>query len=402
GKYMTARDFREEQMYFRSHHQWHQWSLHGWGIVWGLQVELKGHCLIIHPGMALDCHGRELVLPYSVTIPVSDLGTGPDLLIGLRYAEFERDPVPLLLDDGCPPSKNTHNRIHELAQISWQEYCSKCWTYPPTYLPVHLPTASSSDQHPLCQHQNSDDCGCHPIPVDMIPPCECGPCGFVPLARLTRDKGSWSACDLGRRYVPSPFYGEVLTHIVGVNWTHGGKTPFQQLRNDSKHPTSDKSQKLVEKMHAKCNGNVGRLIIEFDKPLGMTDIGNGCPTSLSTYLSQLMSLHYIELDDQYENHDLDGDDPPQPIALKAMHLSDCRKQLYCDFPAHKVNHHLPVRMRISLNCDLIRDRYGRAVDGEHLGGHVPNLFSRKPDNHARSGNGIEGGVFYSWTELTPG
>jgi hypothetical protein len=50
-----------------------------------------------------------------------------------------------------------------------------------------------------------------------------------------------------------------------------------------------------------------------------------------------------------------------------------------------------VRVRVLLHGDLIRDKDGRAVDGEHLPKWLPGR---------RSGDGIEGGLFESWFTLT--
>ena len=435
GKYMTARDFRDEQSYFLSHHRWHQWTLHGWGIVWGLQVTLiDDSCLRIEPGMAIDCHGRELILSHAVQFPVNDvLKNGEeeskcaaqgkpdqklhDLLIGLRFNTIERDPVPVLLDDECRSGKNTHNRIQEFAEIYWQKYSPECWDYPRSHLPAHLPEPiphrsqqegrkdCSGDTWTLQEHNNPDECGCSQPPVELKPPCECGECGFVPLARLQQDNGGWKTDDLGCRYVQSPFYGEALTHIVGINWNHGGKTCFQHLinnRNDDSQVPAD--SKFAENALAKCQGFMGRIIIEFDRPLGLKSIEEEGSATFSTYFAQLLKLEYVELNDCHGDHDLDGDDPPMLVVPKHFHLSSCRHKLYCDFPARRVNHDLPVRMRLTLNCDMIVDQRGRAVDGDHLGGQVPNIYPNSDEkNHkpARSGNGVEGGVFYSWTELTP-
>ena len=427
GKYMTARDFRDEQKYFLSHQRWHQWALHGWGIVWGLQVKVVNkHCLRIEPGMAIDCHGRELVLPYAVQFAISDLpetkemyGQKDGILIGLQFHTIQRDLVPLLLDDRSEcsePAKNTHNRIQEWAKICAQKYCQECWTFPPVYFPAELPQPVS--RHPyddakdgddcntlsLKEHNERDECGCTP-PIRMKPTCECGERGFVPLAQLREVDGAWQTDDLGCRYVQSPFYAEALTHIIGINWDHGGKTCFQKLLNDFKIPVdSPDVKKYAEETLGKCQNYMGRIIIEFDRPLGLQVIERQGSAALSTYFGQLLRLEYVELDDRHGDHDVDGDDPAKPLSPKHFHLSQCRRKLYCDFPAHRVNHDLPVRMRLALNCDMILDERGRAVDGDHIGGQVPNLYERvehKDRRYGRSGDGLEGGVFYSWTELTP-
>jgi hypothetical protein len=406
GKYMTARDFREEQRYFLSHHHWHQWTLHGWGIVWGLNVSLdsKTHCLRIEPGMAIDCYGRELVLSHAVHFPVEDVkrpfgsdadaaqaaqaGKGPDhwdVLVGLRLKTIHRDPVPVLLDDECRSDKPTHNRIYEFAQISWQDHCRKCWDYPHSHLPAHLPQpvpdpheGHCGDAWTLNDHNHPDNCRCTQHPLEMKSLCDCGDCGFVPLARVQYGPDGWTRPDdSGRRFVPSPFYSEALTHIVSLNWHHGGHTCLHDLihsKPDQKHPEA-------------------RLVVTFDRELMPVT----CPMSLS----QLIRLDYIELDAN-GNHDLDCDDPPIQLKPTCVQISEDGLHLYCDFPAHRVQRDLPVCMRFSLNCDLLLDRRGRAVDGDHIGGHVPfakNSHDNLTGKLGRSGNGVEGGTFYTWTRI---
>src|SRR5262249_55744294 len=69
GKYMTARDFSGEQEYFLSRHRLHNRVLHGWGIVCGLRVVrhpdpgCAHRWVVVRAGIALDCCGREVVLP---------------------------------------------------------------------------------------------------------------------------------------------------------------------------------------------------------------------------------------------------------------------------------------------------------------------------------------------------
>lgn len=428
GKYMTARDFRDEQKYFLSHHQWHQWALHGWGIVWGLSVEvIENHCLRIKPGMAIDCHGRELVLPYAVKFAIGDLpeteeaqGQADGILIGLQFHTIQRDPVPVLLDDRdecSPPAKNSNNRILEWAKICVQKYCPQCWTYPRVSFPAALPQSVSRRPHPdnqerdawdtlsLKEHNERDECGCTPPPISMKPPCECGDCGFVPLARLRFVDGFWKADDLGCRYVQSPFYKEALTHIVGINWNHGGNTALAELLHAYSKPedTSDRNS-LAVKVHSECNGHLGRIVITFDRALASPSncISND-PTEVSTHLAQLIRLEYVKLDDACGDHDLDGDDPPFAVTVKRVQLSSCRKQLLCDFPSIKVGRDRPVRMRLSVNCDMLLDERGRAVDGDHIGGAVPqnsDTIANSNGKHGRSGDGKEGGLFYTWTTIS--
>ena len=67
GKYMTARDFADEQRYFLSRHRLNR-LLHGWGIACGLGVTMHPdkacarRWVVVRAGIAIDCCGREVIL----------------------------------------------------------------------------------------------------------------------------------------------------------------------------------------------------------------------------------------------------------------------------------------------------------------------------------------------------
>lgn len=69
GKLMTVRDFETEQSYFDEKRHLVNRLLHGSGLVCGfedLKMELKGNKILIDfidGGVALDCCGREIVVP---------------------------------------------------------------------------------------------------------------------------------------------------------------------------------------------------------------------------------------------------------------------------------------------------------------------------------------------------
>ena len=75
GRYMTARDFRDEQRYHQTHRYLHNRILHGWGVVCGLHVNphpveicRKDH-VKVDCGMALDCCGHEILVRKPVVPP---------------------------------------------------------------------------------------------------------------------------------------------------------------------------------------------------------------------------------------------------------------------------------------------------------------------------------------------
>ena len=63
GRLLTVADFELEQNYFRGKQKLHNRSLHGFGIVSGLNVTIDSGRVVVSAGLALDCEGNELLIP---------------------------------------------------------------------------------------------------------------------------------------------------------------------------------------------------------------------------------------------------------------------------------------------------------------------------------------------------
>ena len=130
GALLTARDFQAEQDYHRGHRQRHNALLHGTGTVCGLKIIehpsdgcQRSH-LVIEPGLALDCCGREIVVPERTLIEVADyLRAHPELrerlngerhlTVGLRRVDTGADPVPTILPGCDAPDGLQFSRVCE-------------------------------------------------------------------------------------------------------------------------------------------------------------------------------------------------------------------------------------------------------------------------------------------------
>lgn len=125
GQTLLARDFENEQDYHRGHRHMHNAFLHGVGAVCGLKVtahpaeECRDWFVVVEPGYALDCCGRELVLPEKRLVRVVDMieadpdlaealtGTN-DLYIAIRRCDRGACPAPRILP-GCDIQKGAEN-----------------------------------------------------------------------------------------------------------------------------------------------------------------------------------------------------------------------------------------------------------------------------------------------------
>jgi hypothetical protein len=383
GKYMTARDFHGEQAYFLSRHQLHNRLFHGWGVVCGLEViphkdpECDDNWVIVCPGIAIDCCGRELVVerktPKKVWDPPPDEPEEPQdttseatgyeqspsrsseeeppprpgpFLLYLRYVEEKIEYVPALYTEGaCDPQRQEANRVREVARLEarpWEEIKTGGWRLP------------EGDPESRCR----DDCADPwpgPAGVCLMPDCPTD--AIVPLALIhpiVTEGGYYIGEDeietLGRRQLPLP--GEFLTHIVGVNWPHGGDVSLSQLRN----PAEEGGMDL-------------QLRVRFDRKLLPAD---GYATGINEF------TFVVEYGGMQQ--DLEFLPPDGPPGLDEE--DDCVAVF--NLAPRYVRGLVENRVLVTLKCDFILDCHGNPVDGDFLRGRLP------------SGNTLQGGTFESW------
>jgi hypothetical protein len=392
GKYMTARDFRDEQSYFLSRHRLHNRLMHGWGIVCGLAVERhkSAECpnyVVVTPGIAIDCCGRELVLRERTAVPVwpppekpagqggaAATDTPPEpqqYLVYLSYEEQQIERAPALYADNCAPKRWEANRVREVSRVNvipWDEAHSSdpelagCWQLPD----VNLKPCSKG-----CDAEDEKAEGC----LDPACPCSLG----VPLALITRtwQDGSYSIGEIAtdeRKKLPPP--KEYLTRIVTINWPHGGSVSLNHLRTTME----------------------GRLIVEFDRKLAAPYRKNtepptvGAPYELKdyqgdeaiginpgTFVVQYSSTQEdIEFLDAKEGSPLLEDDCKAVFAIADSKLN----------PTDRKGNVAGNIIYVTLKCDFILDCNGNSVDGNFLGAKFP------------TGDGIAGGTFESWFRVT--
>jgi hypothetical protein len=399
GKYMTARDFRDEQEYFLSHHHLHNRLMHGWGIVCGLHVTPhRDDCpnyVVISPGIAIDCCGREIVLheravvqvweppmqtketpPYGQTAQTAPAPAqlAPAYLLYVHYHEEAIECVPALYAEDCSAKRLEANRIHEiacLAVIPWDEAHQKdprfaaCWVQPG----VNLEPCSKG-----CGAEDEKAEGC----VEPDCPCAAG----VPLALITptRDgdvyRVNQSSIALGgRKTLPPP--QEYLTRIVSTNWPHGGAVSLQYLR---------------ETMN-------GRLEIRFDRKLRAPyRKGAPLPTAGEPYQlddnegdeaiginRQTFSVQYVGTQDDLEFLRSERRSPPH-LEEDCLAVFSVRPDKLD--PEDRAGNIAGNTIYVSLKCNFVLDCNGNPVDGDYLCGTFP------------TGDGVAGGTFESWFRVT--
>jgi hypothetical protein len=94
GQVLTSTDFNAEQQYHLQRRHLHNRSLHGSGVVNGLEVTVSdepGSKVIVEPGLALDALGRELELTQQVIVALTMMES-PQYVV-IEYAERKTDFV---------------------------------------------------------------------------------------------------------------------------------------------------------------------------------------------------------------------------------------------------------------------------------------------------------------------
>jgi hypothetical protein len=106
GRLLTADDLRDEQEYQRKKHRRHLRTLHGFGVVEGLDVEVGagGWTMTIGPGYAVDNSGQEVCLGGKATIAIPSNSPSPVSVV-VQYAERRVEPVPVSSDGDTEPSR---------------------------------------------------------------------------------------------------------------------------------------------------------------------------------------------------------------------------------------------------------------------------------------------------------
>jgi len=147
GMLLTDNQLRDEQEYHREARKRANRHLYGSGIVCGLSVEIKGLCVTINPGVALDCCGNLIEVCKCITLDFSKVcekqfgsdcpprqqpATGEPhtkkRYLVLRYVEEEIEPAPVLTPDtdcesGAGKSKCSASKIREGFCVDLSDKC---------------------------------------------------------------------------------------------------------------------------------------------------------------------------------------------------------------------------------------------------------------------------------------
>lgn len=128
GQQLRSNDRRDQVAIEAQLRWWHNRAMHhAFGVAEGLSVEKQDGSVVVRPGLAYDCRGRELILQRRRTIPTppaSDGGSGFLLLVA-RYKESGEYPQRGDLSGVCVPGGQVE-MLFESPAFEWLP--EKTWT----------------------------------------------------------------------------------------------------------------------------------------------------------------------------------------------------------------------------------------------------------------------------------
>ena len=425
GKLLVERDFTDEQRFhidkLRHHHQ----RLHGWGVVCGLKVKqhpdeaCRDRFVVIEPGTAIDCCGHEILLREEVRFPFAqdpDLKALRDknddkphiLQICIRYKECPTEQIPVLFDEcGCDETRCAPNRILEsyeldvvvdpppvdvqvnddCAELLWKGLngCETCETGNCVVLAT-IKDYHIGDKLADPPADSANDPGAHIVRIDnrtgrrllpstqvltevvqcllghpggggnqgpQGPPGPQGLPGADGAQGLKGEKGEKGDSALDPN----------LTHICAINWVHGTKTSLGPIQKQG-------------------------FLIAFDGPVLNGDIHSESFIVLAHSQESDTLTCWCELKGEVSGGNFSK---PCEITSKFTPTND---------PAASVNGAVfrPAqlvwgRYRIVLKGNYVRSsETKKAIDADHLPAWLPDQ---------KTGDGVEGGTFESWSDLDP-
>ena len=147
GRLLSASDLAEEQNYHVESHRRHLRTLHGSGIVHGLEAGLneQGTAVTIVPGLAIDASGREIQLTSGLTLALPNATASPVLVV-VEYRERFVDPAPVGQNGAIEPV-----RVEEGCRVAFVATpCDECvavarlvdtqgqWRVDPAFVPTYV------------------------------------------------------------------------------------------------------------------------------------------------------------------------------------------------------------------------------------------------------------------------
>jgi hypothetical protein len=376
---LSARDLRKEQEYFNEKRRLINRMVLGWGIVCGLEVCLEGPCLVVKPGLALDCCGREVLVcgrealhPNKIAEALGVEGGGHYETIRwalcLEYNECRSEPVKLPSSCNQTERGQEYNRIRDDYRLSIRHLKDAC------------PVDHSDD---CCPYDGIEHAGSiHKVLVEKsyhcstCKECECvllatGTLGIKPATlvqnqtfQIHLDEDFWKYRRLV--YTNSALAGLIrcfhpkLAHIREINWKW----------KPGAHYEVDEFFDLLSHKY---------LTVTFDQPMNQHTVTDPRSFRLSVFISigdgscpvqYLIPVERIEYDGNIAVYYFDSECVEHELRMSCKKLKKAAE------------------VELVLHGSMVLDKKGRALDAELIGDFP-------------TGNGVEGGEFITYFTVGP-
>lgn len=380
SKLMTVRDFFAEQRYFNEKRWLMNRMISGWGVVCGLDVTFdpQHRALIVSPGLAIDSHGREILICEDQMVklemlePPCEPRQGDEengeqhLALCLEYHECKTEPVQLTSMACGGEERHEFNRIRDsfklrlrhLADVHLEPTFGKLC--PLSYNKEHDPDLLVHEY--LCRKLKS---GCS----------ECHENGCLILAKSTLYTGP--QIPENPRVLVDPCYKRKLVYnnpllFDLINCYHGDLPHIIDFSWKAEHAQEEIKWDDFEKIV-----NEG-FTVHFDRAMDPTTINrHSFLVAVMTQEEETGSrlLKYVPAE-KIEYFD-DNADPRATFFIDERWKADELKAY------SKIRNH-GADFEVTLYGSLILDVSGKALDGEYIAAKFP------------TGNGVQGGNFVSW------
>ena len=367
GKALTVRDLTAEQDYFNEKRRLLNRTTLGWGIVCGLETCLHGDCVVVEPGLAIDCCGRELLVCERQGLSATriaealkvDPAKGTDgirWVLCLEYDQCRTEQVSVPRSCDQEGHGSEYNRIREgfrLVARRFDDECHRdhdesCCPYPGlgTETSIQRALYERSLKCPACR-----DCECVVLTTGTLTAEPNEP----PQVALEEEAWKYRRTVYTNGALASLLqcFHPNLPHITHINW--------DMNRQYSAAAFLD----LLTNNH---------LLVTYDREMELRTVTKRRTCRLSIYLpsgneSCLKQVLIPVRNVEYANK----------IATYHFHHECLERELHsCKSAKH------PVDVELILHGGMILDEKGHALDAELIDGKFP------------TGNGVRGGEFIAY------
>jgi hypothetical protein len=376
GKFMTVRDFRDEQCYFNQKRWLINRMVNGWGVVCGLDVKMhpkKDMSVIVTPGLAIDCLGREILVSVEKEVSLKpeesechkkETELDETLVICLVYKKCKTEAISLPPQGNCNLKERCEfNRIMDSFHIYTRRKADICMD--DLHEKICPLDYKNKTIHEYLSEKLKEKCpSCPECPKKTEIPC-------LILAEISKTDENFVIDQSKRKLVyGNPllydlidcFHGD-LPHITKINWPKPDEGPmnWSEFKNKMKDGLTITFDRRLNEDTINAN-TILFMVKEKDRETGY--------------------FQYMYFDDLIIDYDPNSK-PGPTVTLKLN--EQWIAEIFKGFSSIKEGAEFLVKLR----GDLIMDSENRrALDGNFIGGELP------------SGNGVQGGDFVSWFSVT--